>query len=88
MDRGNPVNLRVGSEMQQAHGAQEEEAVEVVRNHEDGTSGARGSVLPKPGPKARVGVDSSVCVDGEGSLENPEGAAWQQAERREMQLQS
>lgn len=35
-----------------------------------------------------MGVDSSVCVDGEGSLENPEGAAWQQAERREMKLPS
>lgn len=55
MERGNPVNLRVGSEMQQAHGAQEEEAVEVVRNHEDGTSGARGSVLPKSAPQGDDG---------------------------------
>jgi hypothetical protein len=55
MMSGNPVNLRVGSEMQQAHIAQEEEAVEVVRNHEDGTSGARGSVLPKSEPQGDDG---------------------------------
>jgi len=35
---GNPVNPRVGSGMQQARRLREEEAVEVVRNHEDGTS--------------------------------------------------
>jgi len=49
------MNLRIGSGTQQARSAQEEEAVEVVRNHEDGTCGALGSVAPKPGSKDQGG---------------------------------
>jgi hypothetical protein len=41
------MNPRVGSGMQQAHEPPVEEAVAVVRNHEDGTSTTRGSVGPK-----------------------------------------
>jgi hypothetical protein len=38
----------VGSGMQQAHDPRVAQAVEVVRNHEDGTCAAHGSVAPKP----------------------------------------
>jgi hypothetical protein len=41
---GNAANPRVGSGMQQARDLRAEEAVEVVRNHEDGT-GFRGWLL-------------------------------------------
>jgi hypothetical protein len=82
------VNLRVGSGMQQAHGAEEEETVEVVRNHEGGTSEAPGSVSPKSAPQGDDGSGLQRVCRRRGSLENPEGAAWQQAERREMKLPS
>jgi len=40
------MNPTVGSGMQQARRPGAEETVEVVRNHEDGTSGTCGRVLP------------------------------------------
>ena len=62
----NATNPRTGSGMQQARDLRAEEAVEVVRNHEDGT-GFRGW-LPRnrsTGRKACAGVDARWHV-GEG----------------------
>ena len=44
---GNAANPRVGSGMQQARDLRAEEAVEAVRNREDGTRLERGSSGPK-----------------------------------------
>jgi len=44
---GNVVDPMVGSGMQQARAVVEEEAVEVVRNHEDGTRLGGGTSSPK-----------------------------------------
>ena len=63
----NATNPRTGSGMQQARDLRAEEAVEVVRNHEDGT-GFRGW-LPRnrsTGRKACAGVDARWHVGGGG----------------------
>jgi len=41
------MNPKIGCGMQQAHELSVEKAVEVVRDHEDGTSGSLGNDLPK-----------------------------------------
>lgn len=65
------MNPRVGSGMQQAHEPPVEEAVAVVRNHEDGTSTARGSVGPKAADGATrtpPGVDTGRSCRWRGGL--------------------
>jgi hypothetical protein len=44
---GNAVNPRIGSGLQDGRGVVEEQAVEVVRNHEDGTRMGTGIPIPK-----------------------------------------
>jgi hypothetical protein len=46
---GNVVNPRIGSSLQDGCGVVEEEAVEVVRNHEGGTRMGIGIPIPKGG---------------------------------------
>jgi hypothetical protein len=48
------VNPRIGSGLQDGRGVVEEEAVEVVRNHEDGTRMGTGIPIPK-GKQGRSG---------------------------------
>lgn len=57
--RGNPMNPRVGSRMQQACELSVEQAVEVVQNHEDGTRGGLGSLTPKA-PRSAVSLSREV----------------------------
>lgn len=47
----NLVNPRVGCVLQYTRGSLEEEAVEVVRNHEDGTWSGGGSPFPTETPR-------------------------------------
>jgi hypothetical protein len=46
---GNVVNPKIGSGLQDGRGVVEEETVEVVRNHEDGTRMGSGIPIPKGG---------------------------------------
>jgi hypothetical protein len=58
-ERGqNPANPMVGSVLQYTRGSLEEEAVEVVRNHEDGTRSGGGSPFPTETTTWFPGVDS------------------------------
>jgi hypothetical protein len=59
----NAANPRTGSGMQQARSSVAEQAVEVVRNHVDGTWRSDGSECPKGG-FGRTGVDAAVYVGG------------------------
>jgi hypothetical protein len=72
------VNPRIGSGMQQARTAMEEQAVEGVRNPEDGTRTGAGSPRPEGQPResprkggsktGKPGVDSRAHVDGGANL--------------------
>jgi hypothetical protein len=55
---GNATNPRIGSGMKQAREVEEEQTVEVVRNHEGGTRSGGGSPFPKEATTWPPGVDS------------------------------
>jgi hypothetical protein len=68
------ANPKVGSWVQHPDTAAEEQAAEVVRNHEGGTWSERARFDPKPGAARRtVGVDSAT--------ENDEGAIFDNLKR-------
>ena len=69
--RGNAVNPRIGSGMQQARTVEEEEPVEVVRNHEGGTRTRLVASSRRPGGDVRPGVDSPTFPMEGRSLDNP-----------------
>jgi hypothetical protein len=50
---GNEVNPRIGSDLQYGRRVEEEESVEVVRNHEGGTRMGTGIPITKEEPAAR-----------------------------------
>jgi hypothetical protein len=54
----------IGSGMQQARKLQAEEAVEVVKNHVDGTGLSRGTSGAEARRARRAGVDARSDVDG------------------------
>jgi hypothetical protein len=60
----NAVNPRIGSGMQQAREVEEEKAVEVARNHEDGTRTRLVASSRRSGSDAGPGVDSPTDPDG------------------------
>jgi hypothetical protein len=80
-DDRNAVNPRIGSGMQQARERPEEEAAEVVRNHEGGTCGEGGSLSAEARLQSRAGVDSGSHVD-EGGIEAREARKGQLAETK------
>jgi hypothetical protein len=55
---GNAVNPRIGSGMQQAREVEEEQSVEVAKNHAGGTRTRLVAVSRRPGSDVRPGVDS------------------------------
>jgi len=62
----------VGSRVQHPGRLIEEQAVEVVRNHEDGTRVASAGAPPKRGTaRCRAGVDSASENDGGAIFDNP-----------------
>jgi hypothetical protein len=65
------MNPRIGSGMQQARTVEEEEAAEVVRNHEGGTRTRLVASSRRQGGIARPGVDSSTSPMEGRSLDNP-----------------
>jgi hypothetical protein len=62
--RGNPANLRSGTGLQHARNPSVEEAVEVVRNHEDGT-GRDGLAAIARGMRASAGLLEWTPAEGE-----------------------
>jgi hypothetical protein len=81
------MNPRIGSGMQQAHAPSVEKAVEVVRNHEDGTRRSLAPICRRPPapvvllreePPVTLAAGSGhrtvMSMEGR-SLENPEGGA-------------
>jgi hypothetical protein len=69
--RGNAVNPRIGSGMQQARKVEEEQTVEVVRNHEGGTRTEPGRSVPKARQQCRAGSGLPDCTDGGAVFGNP-----------------
>jgi hypothetical protein len=62
---GNEANPMVGSVLQYTRRLSEEQTVEVVRNHEDGTWSGAGRPFPKKATTWSSGVDSgNRCLDG------------------------
>jgi hypothetical protein len=57
------MNPRIGSGAQQTRERPEEEAAEVVRDHEGGTCGGGGTLFAEARPQGRAGVDSGSHVD-------------------------
>ena len=86
-DDRNAVNPRIGSGMQQARKRPEEEAAEVVQNHEGGTCGEGGSFSAEARLQGPAGVDSGSHVD-EGEFEAREarkgGARRDEAQERKV----
>lgn len=73
----NGVNPRVGSVLQHTRRVSEEEAVEVVQNHEDGTWSGGGRPFPKSTTTWSAGVDSEVrCLDGRAIFEDRSRKVW------------
>jgi len=76
---GNEVNPRIGSDLQYGRRVEEEESVEVVRNHEGGTRMGIGVPISKAEPgeaETRSWApsresDSSACTMEGRSLDNP-----------------
>jgi len=87
------VNPRIGSGLQDGRGVVEEEAVEVVRNHEDGTRMGTGIPIPKGETDGAGTLPTGLPGDGlpdvrtmEGrSLDNPRrgNPAWSRVARTE-----
>jgi hypothetical protein len=69
--RGNAVNPRIGSGMQQARKVEEEQTVEVVRDHAGGTRTRLVAPSRRHGSNAGPGVDSSTAPMEGRSLDNP-----------------
>lgn len=67
----NAVNPRIGSGMQHARAVEEEETVEVVRNHEGGTRTRLVAASRRRGSDAPPGVDSPTFPMEGRSLDNP-----------------
>jgi len=65
---GNEVNPRVGSALQYTRAASEEQAVEVVENHEDGTWVGRGRRIPKDDPQGWSGSGLWCWQDDGGAI--------------------
>jgi hypothetical protein len=61
---GNVVNPRIGSGLKQGRGVVEEETVEVVGNHEDGTRMGTGIPIPKGDETERARSGSGHPGDG------------------------
>jgi len=64
----NEVNPRVGSALQYTRAASEEQAVEVVENHEDGTWMVRGRTIPKAVPQGWAGSGLWCWQDDGGAI--------------------
>jgi hypothetical protein len=64
----NEVNPRVGSALQYTRAASEEQAVEVVENHEDGTRVSRGRLIPKADPQGCAGSGLRCWQDDGGAI--------------------
>jgi hypothetical protein len=77
------MNPRVGSALQDTRAVVEEEAVEVVENHEGGTWRSRGRLFPKEGPREGVHREWTRRLSGRrrGDLWTIPGEAVQSGDR-------
>jgi len=74
---GNVANPRVGSVLQYTRRVLEEQAVEVVENHEDGTRSGGGRPFPKEVTTWSPGVDSGIrFLDGRAVFEGSTEVWW------------